>query len=57
MQREDVTFYSHGARMSAHYYVPADRTQPAPAVVFCPGFTGDKLKRVGHWVACWMSLT
>ena len=42
MNREDVQFYSHGARVSAHYYPPDRRAEQCPAVVFCPGFTGTK---------------
>lgn len=39
---EDVTFYCRGARLRATFAAPASRTGPAPALVFCPGFTGTR---------------
>jgi dipeptidyl aminopeptidase/acylaminoacyl peptidase len=37
---EDVTYYSDGQQISGWLYLPTHR--PAPAVVFCPGYTGTK---------------
>jgi len=40
VKREDVEYWSGGARIRGWFYPAAD--QPAPAIVFCPGFTGTK---------------
>lgn len=42
LEREDVTLYSHGTRLSVSYYRPASVTGRAPGLVFCPGFTGTR---------------
>jgi dipeptidyl aminopeptidase/acylaminoacyl peptidase len=41
VDKDDVTYFSGGARCSAWYY-PVRGAGPAPAVVFCPGYTGTK---------------
>lgn len=41
MQREEVWFQSGGVRCSAWFYAGKD-ADPAPALVFCPGYTGSK---------------
>lgn len=40
MRPDDVTYYSDGQRIRGWLYLPQRR--PAPAVVFCPGYTGTK---------------
>ena len=42
MSREAISFYSHGARVSAFYYPARAGQERGPALVFCPGFTGTK---------------
>lgn len=42
MRREDVTFFADGLRLAGHFYWPADRPGPFPAIVFCAGYTGTK---------------
>ncbi len=39
---EDVHYYSEGEKVSAQFYPPVDVDDPAPAIVFCPGYTGTK---------------
>lgn len=41
MQREEVWFQSGGLRCSAWFY-SGGATDRAPAIVFCPGYTGSK---------------
>jgi dipeptidyl aminopeptidase/acylaminoacyl peptidase len=41
VDKYDVSYFSGGARCSAWFY-PAGPAAPAPAVVFCPGYTGTK---------------
>jgi pimeloyl-ACP methyl ester carboxylesterase len=43
MNRETVTYFSQSQRVSAYYYRPTTAQDRAPALVFCPGFTGTKL--------------
>ena len=38
--REDVTVWSHGCRLAATLQLPADRSQPVPAIVQGPGWLG-----------------
>jgi dipeptidyl aminopeptidase/acylaminoacyl peptidase len=40
VDREDVSYQADGQRISGWLYRPA--AAPAPAVVFCPGYTGTK---------------
>jgi len=39
--REDVSYLSDGDEIAAWFY-PAGGDGPAPAIVFCPGFTGTR---------------
>lgn len=41
MDREDVSFFSGGTKVSAWYF-PGTGPGRRPAIVFCPGFTGTK---------------
>jgi dipeptidyl aminopeptidase/acylaminoacyl peptidase len=41
MHREDVIYHADGERIAAWLYQP-DEGGPAPAVVFCPGYTGTR---------------
>lgn len=40
--REDVSFYSDGAQINGWFHDASHGGGPAPAVVLCPGFTGNK---------------
>lgn len=42
VEREDVSFYSEGTRINGWFHDASRRGVPAPAVVLCPGFTGNK---------------
>jgi dienelactone hydrolase len=40
--KQDIEFYSDGAKIKAHLYLPANADRPSPAVVLCHGFAGVK---------------
>jgi pimeloyl-ACP methyl ester carboxylesterase len=40
--REDVSYESDGDTVAGWFYPAATASQPSPAIVFCPGFTGTR---------------